>query len=169
MSGLHKLRGHPLLAGFAAPDWVEDVEPPEVVQLQAQLPLQPDVQLIEPIDDGEHYEARIASSGRISTRPGSWHDAFNALIWSRWPQLKRALNRRQAADFAANGKHQRSRAQMAITHFDESGLVVVISDPALLDAWSRHDWVALFETHRDAWGKQIVVWPVGHALLALLR
>lgn len=140
-----------------------------MAQLQTLLPMQAGLQLIEPPDDEEHYEARIAGSGRISTRPGSWHDAFNALIWSRWPQLKRALNRRQAADFAAFGKHQRSRAQMAITHFDESGLVVVISDAALLDAWTRHDWVSLFETHADAWGKQIVVWPVGHALLEHIK
>jgi hypothetical protein len=163
------MRAHPLLSGFAAPDWVEDHAPPTVAQLQTLLPLAAGLQLIKPIEDGQHYEARIASSGQISTRPGSWHDAFNALIWSRWPCLKRALNRRQAADFAANGKHQRTRAQMAITHFDESGLVLLISDPALLDAWSRHDWVTLFEARRAAWGTQIVALPVGHALLEHIK
>lgn len=163
------LRAHPLLAGLDAPAWVDAQSAPELSQLQEMLPTDAGLQLVDPPTDGEHYEARIARSGCISTRPGSWHDAFNALIWSRWPHLKRALNRRQAADLAVVGPRQRSRAQMAITHFDESGLVLVISDPALLRAWSAHDWVELFHHRRDAWGREVVAWSFGHALLEHLK
>lgn len=160
---------HPLFAGFELPDWALADTAPTLEALQTWMPTGSVVQLVPPPDDDLHYEQRIHSLGAVSTRPGSWHDAFNALMWARWPRLKRALNRRQALDFQSHGPHQRSRAQMAITHFDESGVVVLCRDPVLLDAWSRHDWQALFVTHRAAWGERLQIWPVGHALLEHLK
>jgi hypothetical protein len=116
--------------------------------------------------DGLHYEERIARQGIVATRPDNWHDLFNALVWLRHGALKRALNTRQMAEIALMGRRQRSRAQCALTHFDEAGMVVTLQDPAMLEAWDRHDWRTLLWTHRDAWLEgRAHVEVFGHALL----
>lgn len=117
------------------------------------------------LDDGLHYEERIAR-GAIATRPANWHDLFNAFVWLRYPALKRALNARQVAEIATMGPRERSRPQCALTHFDEAGIIVTLRDPAMLAAWDRHDWHALFWTHRNAWLRgEACVEIFGHALL----
>lgn len=116
--------------------------------------------------DGLHYEQRIAERGEIATRERNWHDLFNALIWLRHPDLKRALNARQVAGIAHMGTKQRSRAQYALTHFDEAGVLVALRDPALLALWDAHDWHGLFWRERAAWADgRIRVELFGHALL----
>ncbi|WP_347261840.1 DUF3025 domain-containing protein [Rudaea sp.] len=116
--------------------------------------------------DGLHYEVRIGERGEIATRPGNWHDLLNALVWLRYPAIKRALNARQLAGIAAVGPRQRTRAQCALTHFDEAGVIVQIDDPALLAQWDAHDWHGLFWRERAAWGDgRIRVDVFGHALL----
>jgi hypothetical protein len=116
--------------------------------------------------DGMHYEQRIAECSNIATRERNWHDLLNALVWLRYPGLKQALNRRQVAEIAAMGPRQRSRAQSALTHFDEGGLMVAVRDPELLRLWDMHDWHGLFWRHRKAWlDGSIQVELFGHALL----
>jgi TPR repeat protein len=116
--------------------------------------------------DGLHYEQRIAECGEIATRTGNWHDLFNALVWLRHAALKQALNARQMAEIVHMGPKLRSRAQYALTHFDEAGVLVTLADPSLLDAWDRHDWFGLFWEARDAWRDGSVrVEVFGHALL----
>ena len=116
--------------------------------------------------DGRHYEQRIAERGQVATRAGNWHDLLNALVWRRFPQLKRALNLRQVAEIALVGPKQRTRAQCALTHFDEAGIVVALRDPALLALWDAHDWHALFWRERAAWQDgRIAAIVFGHALL----
>lgn len=120
----------------------------------------------ELLADGLHYEQRIAERGEIATRENNWHDLFNALIWLRHPALKRALNARQMVEIAHMGPKQRSRAQYALTHFDEAGVVVALRDPALLPLWDAHDWHGLFWRERAAWlDGRIQVELFGHALL----
>src|SRR5262249_47210593 len=34
------------------------------------------------------YETRIFETGEVQTRPGSWHDLFNALVWLAFPKTK---------------------------------------------------------------------------------
>jgi Protein of unknown function (DUF3025). len=120
----------------------------------------------ELLADGLHYEQRIAERGNIATRENNWHDLFNALVWLRHPALKRALNVRQVAEIAHMGPKQRSRAQYALTHFDEAGVVVALRDPALLPLWDAHDWHGLFWRERAAWlDGRIQVELFGHALL----
>jgi hypothetical protein len=116
--------------------------------------------------DGLHYEQRIGS-GRIATRERNWHDLLNALIWLRYPGIKSALNAAQCTDIAVVGSRQRTRAQCAMTHFDEGGAVVLCSDPALIGLWDQHDWHDLFWRERSAWGRRIAVLVFGHALLEL--
>ncbi len=116
--------------------------------------------------DGLHYEARIADCGAIATRADNWHDLFNALVWLRYPALKAALNARQVAEIARMGPKARSRAQCALTHFDEAGVVVRVRDARLLALWDAHDWHGLFWRERTAWGDgRIDLALFGHALL----
>jgi hypothetical protein len=115
--------------------------------------------------DGLHYEQRIAERGVVATRPDSWHDLLNALVWIEHAPLKRALNARQVADIAANGPRQRSRGQYALTHFDEAGVVVALDDPTLLAAWDRHDWPALMAGQDAVWNGAARPLVFGHALL----
>lgn len=118
--------------------------------------------------DGLPYEQRIAERGEIATREGNWHDLLNALVWMRHPTLKQALNRRQTAEIAHMGPRIRSRAQYALTHFDEGGAIVLVRDPALLALWDAHDWHGLFWRQRQAWlDGTIQLELFGHALLEL--
>ena len=139
--------------------WREDVETADGMtrpHFVAQTP-----QLLA---DGFHYEQRIAA-GALATREGDAHDFFNALIWLRHPQLKRALNRRQCIDIETMGAKTRSRGQYAMTHFDEAGAIVWLADDDALACWDRHDWEGLFRHHQDAWGSRMAVTVFGHALL----
>ncbi|AVP99040.1 DUF3025 domain-containing protein [Ahniella affigens] len=154
---------------FAGPVW------PTIEQIDLQLgtirhgqsgrTLQFVLQNEELLADGLHYEQRIFGKGQIATRPGSWHDLFNALIWREYTGLKSALNERYVADFPAGVDRERSRAQMAITHFDEAGVVVHLSDPARLSAWDRHDWPAFFRPAPETGRWDVSVTVFGHALL----
>lgn len=120
----------------------------------------------ELLADGLHYERRIAERGAIATRTDNWHDLLNALVWLRYPRLKLALNARQVAEIAVAGPKARTRAQCALTHFDEAGVVVAIRDPALLAWWDAHDWHGLFWREREAWRDgRIALQVFGHALL----
>jgi hypothetical protein len=116
--------------------------------------------------DGLHYELRIAERAEIATRERNWHDLLNALIWLRFPALKAALNARQVAEIARVGAKQRSRAQQALTHFDEAGVIAIVRDPELLESWDAHDWHGLFSAERAAWNDgRIEAIVFGHALL----
>ncbi|MCK7594132.1 DUF3025 domain-containing protein [Pseudomarimonas salicorniae] len=114
------------------------------------------------LEDGLHYEQRIAAGRGIATREANWHDLLNALIWLRWPSVKRAMNARQAADVARLGNKQRSRGQQALTHFDEAGVLVLLRDRAALDDWDRHAWDRLFPALA---AEDVSVVVIGHALL----
>lgn len=118
------------------------------------------------LSDGLHYEQRIAERGDIATREANWHDLFNALVWLRYPAIKRALNARQVAEILHMGPKLRSRAQYAMTHFDEAGVVVTLRDRSLLSLWDAHDWHGLFWRERLAWQDgRATVELFGHALL----
>jgi len=161
---------HLLFAAFGAyQDLMVSAEWPEIGALDQRLGLA-GKQLVEPSDgllaDGLHYEQRIGR-GRIATRPRSWHDLFNALVWARYPAVKTALNARQCQDIERNPPGQRTRAQAALTQFDETGVIVRMEDPALASAWDRHDWRALFVDAEAAWqdGRIAVAAVIGHALM----
>ena len=160
----------PLFAGFSryadlmtAADW------PTVAALDARLAL-PGRHLVEQDDallaDGLHYETRIAR-GRLATRADNWHDLFNALVWARYPYIKRALNTRQCVHIQQMGPHARNRTQAALTQFDESGVIVRVRDARLLAAWDAHEWRALFVQGAGQWasGDIGVAAVIGHALM----
>jgi hypothetical protein len=124
-----------------------------------------------PADDAGNrpYEAHIAATGRVPTRPAtatSAHDLLNALVWLRFPRLKAALNARQAEELARDGvQSSRGAARDAATLIDENGLLLASEDPAVLDALAMRDWPRLFMALRDRWHESAVPHIVGHALL----
>ncbi len=155
---------------LAAPEW------PTLAALNAMLegrqhgitgmPLRFVEQTPALLRDGLHYEQRTFERGAISTRAENWHDLLNALIWIRHTPLKSAINARYAAELQGRVGKERSRAQMAITHFDEGGAIVLLRDAALAAYWDRHDWHGLFWRERRAWlDGRIRVIVFGHAML----
>lgn len=118
-----------------------------------------------PLADGLHYETRIFERGAIATRRDNWHDLFNAMAWLRNPRIKAALNRRQTEDIRRVGTRERTRAQCALTHFDEAGAVLRLADAAMLSAWDAHDWPALFGAWPEAQnGGRIQLRLFGHSI-----
>lgn len=119
--------------------------------------------------DGLHFEQRIHDHGAIATRSRTWHDLFSVLMWLRYPQLKRALNRLQVADLPIQGRGNRTRRQQSLAHVDEAGLLVASEDPSLFARLDAHDWHGLFIDRRADWHRRIVVHVFGHALFELSR
>ena len=162
----------PLLAWRDYGAWLKGDAWPLIGQLNTGLPPDAAYRFVAQtpglLADGLHYEQRIAERGDIATRECNWHDLLNALIWLRQPALKQALNRRQVAEIARMGPKNRSRAQYALTHFDEGGVIVRLGDPALLALWDAHDWHGLFWKRRQAWlDGSIQMELFGHAMLEL--
>lgn len=166
----------PLKQWLAAYPWLADADWPDLASLNellqgrrhavTGLPLRFEAQTPALLRDGLHYEQRSFDTGVISTRAENWHDLLNALIWIRYTDLKSALNARYVAELRLRNDRDRSRPQMAITHFDEGGVVAMVRDPQLLSLWDRHDWPALFYDHRQAWRDgRIGLAIIGHATL----
>lgn len=162
---------HPIHAGYDAfSAWREGDQWPALASLNAALTV-PQRRFVTQdralLDDGLHYETRIAKHGQIATRAENWHDLFNAMVWCRWPAIKQALNARQCLHIATMGNRQRNRAQYALTQFDEAGVIVQIQSGAVLAHWDAHDWAGLFFDQAKAWqrGEIAVSAVIGHALL----
>ncbi|MEJ8568055.1 DUF3025 domain-containing protein [Elongatibacter sediminis] len=115
------------------------------------------------------YERHIFETGEVSTRRNSWHDVFNALVWSRFPAVKAALNARHRAEIIAGmspgDAGRRGPVRDALTLLDESGALVVTHRADVSGIMARHDWRTLFVDHRDRWRNDIAVFVVGHAVL----
>jgi hypothetical protein len=114
------------------------------------------------------YERRIAETGEVATRPGSLHDACNALAWLAFPGTKAALNAIHAATTAADTGNGRDRRRDAATLLDESGMIVACSDMELRELWRTHQWRAAFWDRRDAVAERMRAVVIGHGLLAKL-
>ena len=160
----------PIFAGYAAHrDLFDSAKWPSFDLLNSRLSSRTRMRFVPQDDDllrdGLHYETRIHDQHRIATRPENWHDLFNALVWIEYPAIKQALNVRQVADIALHGARHRSRAQYALTHFDETGVAVWVEDDRLLSAWDRHDWRTWFNQHDAFEQGRIRVYIFGHALL----
>ncbi|MBM3115070.1 DUF3025 domain-containing protein [Jeongeupia naejangsanensis] len=146
----------PVLARFdCLPDWQawQALGSPACNRLG--LPLS----FVDPDSLTQYYESEIHDAGRIATRH-NWHDGFNAAVWHTFPRTKVALN-------ALHHRHTQGNARGpvrdAATLFDECGLIVACSDPALTDALVGHDWPWLFQHRRDDWGQRIEALCFGHA------
>lgn len=115
------------------------------------------------------YDGFIAETGTIPTRTGSWHDLFNAVVWSRFPRAKLSISRRQRAEGQARVGASRTRVQDWLTHFDECGLVVHSDRQDILEGIRALSWRELFVARREELVRHTRVWCFGHAVLEALR
>lgn len=148
------------LAMFSAPptyaDWAQT---PVIAHSASGAPIRfvPSEQITE------YYELAVYRHGHVATRL-NWHDTFNAMIWHAFPRSKSALNAMHQRIIDANPEDKvRGAARDAATLFDECGLIVPYSNPALIELLKQHEWTALFMDQRAAWGEQISAITFGHA------
>ncbi len=111
------------------------------------------------------YEQQIFRTGRVSTRQDSFHDLFNALVWSRFPRLKAAMNAAHCSEIDAGSARVRGKRRDALTLFDECGIVILSANAQFLGQLARHNWRVVFQENRQDWEKEISVFVAGHALL----
>ena len=120
------------------------------------------IRFVPPQADGLAYECRVWESGEVETRPGNWHDFFNALVWLSFPQTKLSISARHVQEMTPAGA-ARGTTRDALTHFDECGIVVLSSRPELLDLLRDFRWKTLFvERRADVLGAMRFV-VFGHA------
>jgi hypothetical protein len=154
--------------------WLAQLPPaPDGAALAALLDQQPcfnergqRLSFVDTPDDGLGYECRIWQTGAVATRPDNWHDFFNALVWLAFTETKRAINlsHMQAMLPEAEGKAQgRGNVRDALTHFDECGIVVLSSQPELLELLRNFQWKTLFVERRSEVVRSMRFLIVGHA------
>jgi hypothetical protein len=85
-----------------------------------------------PVDTARLYDARITRERCVPTRPRSWHDFLNALVWATFPRAKLALHQRQLRalveripEGARTLPATRSREHDALALLDEGGVVIL--------------------------------------------
>lgn len=120
------------------------------------------------------YEERIYKTGIISTRENNWHDFFNTMIWVLFPESKKLLNLLHIKEMENQASSHRTIGRDAITHLDESGIIIVSSEQSLIDALRHHQWMDVFYQQRELWiddlpfkqkvSKQIAAFIFGHGM-----
>ncbi len=171
---------HPLawpIAPFAA-RFAELATFPEVAFIQASLP-EAGVRFEESrprsrsrrAAEPPGYDTRIHLDGVVPTRPESWHDVMNALVWAAFPRAKRALHARQYSvverdrqGFASDEPRARSREGDALALVDEGGAVVAVREAALRameEALAARDEAAVLASFSGGDARLVLF---GHAL-----
>jgi len=112
-----------------------------------------------------HYEVRIFETGEVQTRPESWHDLFNALVWLAFPKTKAVLNGHHYDEIRARrGERLRGTARDVLTLFDEGGIVVAAADPELPALLREFRWKELFWRRRAEVLRSMRFYVFGHAI-----
>lgn len=139
--------------GFPPPEVIDQALGPRAgVRFERQRPVSR--RRRGPRDPSSMYDARI-KAGSVPTRPGSWHDLMNALVWATFPTAKRALHERQhelVVPALPGESARRPRELDTLALLDEGGLVVVaperFEDEALLaGALERDEATAIVFGH----------------------
>jgi hypothetical protein len=111
------------------------------------------------------YEVRIFETGEVQTRPGNWHDLFNALVWLAFPKTKAILNRHHRDEITARcGDPRRGTARDVLTLFDEGGVVVAAANAELSELLRAFRWKDLFWTRREEVRRSMSFHVFGHAI-----
>jgi len=110
------------------------------------------------------YEVRAYRDGQVATRPGSFHDLFNALAWLAFPRTKAVLNQRHYEHMGEPGSLSRGTARDVLTLFDESGMIVACDEPELAELLRGFRWKALFWSRRAAVMRSMRFLSFGHAI-----
>ena len=126
------------------------------------------IRFVPPVSAREpsaEYEIRIFEAGEVQTRPDSWHDLFNALVWLAFPKTKAVLNRHHRNEIIARrGERSRGTARDVLTLFDEGGVVVGSSDAKLSGLLRDFRWKELFWEHRRDVRRSMRFHVFGHAI-----
>lgn len=110
------------------------------------------------------YERSVFERGELGVRESNWHDYFNVLVWIRFPRAKAALNGAHCLDCEPALPGRRSRRRDKLTLFDESGVIVLSTDPELLQLLREFRWHELFWQRREAVLSAMRFLPFGHGL-----
>ena len=124
-------------------------------------------QLPGKLDAEQRYESGIYLTGQIPTRVQNWHDFFNALVWQIFPRAKSVLNQlHYQAQLVELSNQDRNRCKLrdAATLFDESGVIVVCSQAALIQLIKDFEWKELFWRQRKAVLSSMRFFVFGHGL-----
>lgn len=119
------------------------------------------------LDAEQRYESKIYLTGQIPTRVQNWHDFFNALVWQIFPRAKSVLNQlHYQAQLVELSNQDRNRCKLrdAATLFDESGVIVVCSQAALIQLIKNFEWKELFWLQRKAVLSSMRFFVFGHGL-----
>jgi hypothetical protein len=158
-TGLNRLKKHYVTETSLCPDFV----------CQSQL-----------TQSDEYYEQYIYKYKQVPTRPDSWHDLFNGLIWLQFPKSKAVINQQHMEDINHFGLSPRSSRRNNLTHFDECGVVLAVeAEPsdsqvgqpiqmAIPKLLREHQWHSVFVSQRPLWGCKIHSFVFGHANLEML-
>ena len=119
-------------------------------------------------DDSRYYEQIIFDEQLIPTRANSWHDFFNAVIWSQFPNTKRLLNRLHVEQISIHGTHPRTPLRNKLTLFDECGIVLVTTCKDLVSAFDRQSWQDIFCQQQVSWFEDTLPFIFGHAVFEML-
>jgi hypothetical protein len=111
------------------------------------------------------FDRLLAETSFVPTRVGSFHDLLGALIWLHFPALKTQIHQLQLA----GEKHVRGPVENAATHLDESGVLVVSTEPTVFQALSTLKWCELFWERRAELRENTRFLVFGHGLLDALR
>lgn len=125
------------------------------------------------LNQTEHYYEQVIQLQQIiPTRPNSWHDLFNGLIWLQFPKTKRLLNQQHVEDIALHGLSPRTLRRNNLTHFDECGVILTYQRNTmaaqLINDLTEHRWQAVFVENRHCWGQELNSFMFGHANLEML-
>ena len=119
-----------------------------------------------------YYEEIIYKNNAIPTRPQSWHDFFNGLVWSTFPQTKSYLNKIHMKEIEEFGLNPRTRVRNHLTHFDECGVVLFVANTQLANnlslALAEQDWRKVFVDNKTHWHEEIKPVIFGHANYEML-
>ncbi|MBR0568171.1 DUF3025 domain-containing protein [Azoarcus sp. L1K30] len=130
------------------------------------------IRFVPPTPGLTAYEEHIFNTGEVPTRAHDWHDYFNALAWCVWPRTKHCCN---ALHLRAQGlRHTatvsgRGPLRDALTQFDECGIVVVSSAPAIIDGLAAHAWEEVFWRQRAQLLATTRFLVIGHGIWDQLR
>ncbi|HEY0463632.1 MAG TPA: DUF3025 domain-containing protein [Polyangiaceae bacterium] len=111
------------------------------------------------------FDRSLSNTSLVPTRVGSFHDLLGALIWLHFPALKTSIHRLQLAAGAA----ARGPSENAATHLDESGVLVLSTEPSIFQALSALEWPEVFWERRVELGQTTRFLVLGHGLLDSLR
>lgn len=112
----------------------------------------------------DQYEPRVYLKKELQTRTCNWHDFFNALIWLKFPQTKKMLNKIHYHQAIKREKgSNRSTLENRVTQFDECGAIIISNNKKLLDLISKHQWQELFINQKKEFEKNINCIIFGHA------